>query len=64
MTRAVTQGVHNGLLRLTVLPGEPESLLDFDEHVTLRIRSEVEDSDKACAALGKLTIQAKGDECP
>ena len=59
-----TQGVHNGLLCLTVRCGELESLQDFDVHVTLHSCSEVDDGDKACATLGKLTIHVKGEECP
>lgn len=49
---------------MAVRPGEFESLQDFDVHVTLRIRCEVEDGDIACAILGKLTIKVKGEECP
>ena len=54
-----TQGVHNGSLKLEVPAGELGSLQDFDLHVTLHSSSGVENGDKACATLSKLTIQAK-----
>ena len=56
-----TQGVHNGPLRLEVPAGELGSLQDFDVHLTLQSSSGVENGDKACATLSKLTIQAKGE---
>ena len=56
-----TQGVHNGPLRLEVPAGELGSLQDFDVHMTLHSSSGVENGDKACATLSKLTIQAKGE---
>ena len=54
-----TQGVHNGFLKLEVPAGELGSLQDFDLHVMLHSSSGVENGDKACATLSKLTIQAK-----
>ena len=56
-----TQGVHNGSLKLEVPAGELGSLQDFDVHMTLHSSSGVENGDKACATLSKLTIQAKGE---
>ena len=54
-----SQGVHNGPLRLEVPAGELGSLQDFDVHMMLHSSSGVENGDKACATLSKLTIQAK-----